>query len=221
VLRGVEASLMQKRILRTLVHPLVRREVYECLTLNRHGAPELRPATGATTEVQVREVERTDLVRFSGDPALGISPKFLRTVDERNDHCFAAFVGDALASYVFFAPTSPTAIDRHLSFEFPDGWLYVYKAFTMPAWRGKRLLPHLLLEAMRCLNRRDFVTLVMSENHGSRRAFERCGFRTRERFPVWRVLSRPVGIATPGSASFCINTRVRTAGFCERLYKPQ
>jgi RimJ/RimL family protein N-acetyltransferase len=203
----VEASLMQKRILRTLVHPLVHREVYECLTLNWHGAPGPRPATGAATETQVREVARADLVRFSVDPALGLSPNFLRTIHQRNDHCFAAFVGDAVASYVFFAPTSPTAIDCRLSFQFPDGWLYVYKAFTVPAWRGKRLLPHLLLEAMRHLNRRDFVTLVVSENHGSRRAFERCGFQPRERFPVWRILSRPVRVALPGDSGFCIDGR--------------
>jgi GNAT superfamily N-acetyltransferase len=195
---------MRKRILRTLVHPLLHREVYECLTLNWHGAPALRPATDASA-TQVTEVERADLVRLSADKALGISAEFLRTIDERNDHCFAAFVGDTVASYVFFAPTSPTAIDRHLSFQFPEGWLYVYKAFTVPAWRGKRLLPHLLLEAMRRLNRRDFVTLVVSDNHGSRRAFERCGFQSRERFPVWRVLSRPVRMAMPARSSFCID----------------
>jgi RimJ/RimL family protein N-acetyltransferase len=207
LLRSVEASLMQKRILRTLVHPLVHREVYECLTLHWHGASELRPATGAASGAQVREVERAELARWSGDPALGISAKFLRTIDERNDHCFAAFVGDTVASYVFFAPTSPTAIDRHLRFQFPDGWLYVYKALTVPAWRGKRLLPHLLLEAMRHLNRPDFVTLVVSENHGSRRAFERSGFRVRERFPVWRILSRPLRASISGHSSFGIDAR--------------
>ena len=192
----------QNRIFRTLVRPLVHREVYECLTLNGHGAHELRPVTGPA---RVREVERADLVRLSADKALGISPEFLRTIEERNDHCFAAFVGDSVASYVFFALTSPTAIDRHLSFQFPEGWLYVYKAFTVPARRGKRLLPHLLLEAMRRLNRRDFVTLVVSENHGSRRAFERCGFQSRERFPVWRVLSRPVRMVMPARSTFCID----------------
>jgi GNAT superfamily N-acetyltransferase len=198
---------LRKRIFRTLVHPLVHREVYECLTLNWHGAAELRPATGAASGAQVREVEGADLVRLSGDTALGISAKFLRTIDGRNHHCFAAFVGDTVASYVFFAPASPTAIDGHLSFQFPEGWLYVYKAFTVPAWRGKRLLPHLLSEAMRRLNQRDFVTLVVSDNHGSRRAFERCGFRVRERFPVWRILSRPVHVAMPGRSSFCIDAR--------------
>ena len=192
----------QKRVFRTLVRPLVRREIYECLTLNGCGAHEFPSVIGPA---QVREVERADLVRLSADKALGISPEFLRTIEARNDQCFAAFVGDTVASYVFFAPTSPTAIDGHLSFQFPAGWLYVYKAFTVPAWRGKRLLPHLLLEAMRHLNRRDFVTLVVSDNHGSRRAFERCGFRARERFPVWRVLSRPVRMAMPGRSSFCID----------------
>ena len=196
---------MRKRILRTLVHPLVHREVYECLTLAWQGAAELQPATGAATATQVREVERAELARLSADTALGISREFVRTINERNDHCFAAFVGDTVASYVFFARTSPTAIDRHLSFQFPEGWLYVYKAFTVPAWRGKRLLPHLLHEAMRRLDRRDFVTLVVAGNHGSRRAFERCGFRARERFPVWRLLSRPVRVAISGNSSFGID----------------
>ena len=103
-----------------------------------------------------------------------------------------------LASYVFFAAQSPTAIDHWLNFQFPAGWTYVYKAFTLPRWRGKRLLPRLLARAMlepaaaqNWGGGQGLVTLYIRGNESSRKAFARCGFQPRLEFPVWKLLSRP------------------------------
>jgi GNAT superfamily N-acetyltransferase len=166
----------------------------------------VRPQTGDRAPgFQVKELQHAELAKLRSVSALEISEKFVRSLAQRPDRCFAAFIGDALVSYVFFASASPTAIDAHLRFQFPHGWMYVYKAFTVPAWRGKRLLPHLLLEAMSRLQRREFVTLVVSENRNSRKAFEHCGFQLKQRMPVWRVLSRPVRVTMPAHAGFCID----------------
>jgi GNAT superfamily N-acetyltransferase len=197
---------MRKRIFRALVRPLVDRQVYECLTLNWPAT--VRPSSGEPAAgVEVKELQHAELARLRSISALEVSEKFVRSLAPRPDRCFGAFVGDALVSYVFFAPASPTAIDEHLRFQFPRGWIYVYKAFTLPAWRGKRLLPHLLIEAMSHLQQRQFVTLVVSENRNSRKAFEHCGFQLIERFPVWRVMSRPVRLTTPVHPGFCIDDR--------------
>ena len=190
-----------------VVRALFGREVYECLTMDWPGEEQRAAAGLPPSDVQIRAVERSELARLSAAGFSGISQKFLRGIEGAPDVCFGAFAGEALVCYVFFAPASPIAIDARLQFAFPADWIYVYKAFTQPAWRGKRLLHQVLKHAMARLGPHRFVTLVIAGNQASRKAFERCGFRPVQRFPVWRVLSRPVHVAIPRHAGFCINAR--------------
>jgi hypothetical protein len=173
-----------------VLRPLLGREVYECLTLDWPGG-QAAAVSPADSGMQIRAVDRTELSRLSADAACGISQKFLRSIERTADLCFGAFAGEALVSYVFFAPASPIAIDARLQFAFPADWIYVYKAFTRPAWRGERLFHQVLVHGMSRLGPQRFVTLVEAGNQASRKAFERCGFQPTQRFPVWRVLSRP------------------------------
>lgn len=192
------------------VRVLLGREVYECLTVDwraDQGAAASVPAPG----VQIRAVERSELARLSAAGLSGISQKFLRGIDRTPDACFGAFAGEALVSYVFFAPASPIAIDARLQFAFPADWIYVYKAFTQPAWRGKRLLHQVLTHAMTRMGPHRFVTLVVAGNQASRKAFERCGFRPTQRFPVWRVLSRPWPLTVPDPLGFSVSAPGRQA----------
>jgi len=195
-----------------LLHPLVQREVYECLSLDRQSASRPRaPAGAGSAGTDIRRIDRFELARFSGLPEYGISRRFLEGLASRDDACFGAFVDGELASYVFLAAKSPTAIDNWLQFHFADGWTYVYKAFTLPRWRGRRLLPLLLASAMAEVatqsgGRHGFVTLYIRGNEASRKAFERCGFQPRLRFPVWKVLSRPRRVShADDSAQFGID----------------
>lgn len=192
------------------MRPLLGREVYECLTLDWPGGQEAG-ASPSDSDVQIRAVDRTQLARLSADPGCGIKQKFLRGIERTPDLCFGAFAGEALVSYVFFAPASPIAIDARLQFEFPADWIYVYKAFTRPAWRGKRLLHQVLAHGMGCLGPHRFVTLVVAGNQASRKAFERCGFRPTQRFPVWRVLSRPWPLTVLDPLGFSVSTPGRQA----------
>ena len=200
------APLMGRLVVRTLVRPFVDRQVYECLTLKAAGTGHC-DSRARVQGVQVKELSHAELARWCSVSALEISEKFLRTLAQRPDRCFGAFTGDALVSYVFFAPASPTGIDEHLRFQFPRDSIYIYKAFTLPAWRGKGLLPNLLSVAMRRLECRDFVTLVLSGNRNSRKAFEHCGFQLDQRLTVWKVLARPVRATVPGHPGFCIDAR--------------
>jgi len=156
-------------------------------------------------------VERSELARLSAAGFSGISQKFLGGIERTPDVCFGAFAGEALVSYVFFAPASPIPIDARLQFAFPADWIYVYKAFTEPAWRGKRLLHQVLTHAMTRLGPHRFVTLVVAGNQASRKAFERCGFRPAQRFPVWRVLSRPWPLTVPDPLGFSVSAPGRQA----------
>jgi hypothetical protein len=192
------------------MRPLLGREVYECLTLEWPGG-QAAGTSPSDAAMQIRAVDRTELSRLSADAACGISQVFLRGIERTPDLCFGAFAGEALVSYVFLAPASPIAIDARLQFAFPADWIYVYKAFTRPAWRGKRLLHQVLMHGMGCLGPRRFVTLVVAGNQASRRAFERCGFRSAQRFPVWRVLSRAWPLTVLDPLGFSVSAAGRQA----------
>jgi thiol:disulfide interchange protein DsbC len=159
-------------------------------------------ATAAVAEpslpLEVRQLPRSELEGYSNAAEYDFSQRFLQGIASRDDVCFAAFEGDKLVSYCFFA-VMPTDIDAYLRFHFPQRWIYVYKAFTHPAWRGRRLQQHVFLRALPGVSGwlsglrqpAGFVTLAMTDNAPSLSAFARLGFTPFESFRVLRVRSRP------------------------------
>ena len=191
------------RAAKRLFGPLIWRESYRCLTLPWDQAGGLAAQTrGAAREVQVRLLEREELRRYSREGEHEISAAFVDGIAGRDDLCFGAFVDGRLAAYRFFA-LRPTAIDAHLRFHFPPRWIYAYKAFTLPAWRGKRLHRELFVRSLPELGRGlggmepplGFVTLVMSDNPSSAAALRRLGFAAAASFSVLRIRRRPRVIA--------------------------
>lgn len=191
------------RAAKRLLGPLIWRETYRCLTLPWDRARALpAQASGPAREVDVRLLEREDLRRYSRESAYEISAAFVDGLAGRDDLCFGAFAAGRLAAYRFFA-LRPTAIDAHLRFCFPPRWIYAYKAFTLPAWRGNRLHRELFVRSLPELGRwlggleppLGFVTLVMSDNRSSAAALGRLGFAPVASFSVLRVRRRPRVIA--------------------------
>ena len=170
--------------------------------------PGPAPTVAASTPVEVRVLDRSDLARYSRDAQYEISARFLDGIAARDDLCIGAFSGQDLVSYRFFA-AQPTDIDAHLRFHFPPGWLYAYKAFTHPAWRGRRLHRELFLRSLPAVSQLHkplgFVTLVLSDNASSAKALARVGFEPFTSFSVWRVLSLPRRISSEHEA---INFRI-------------
>ena len=181
-----------RRLAKRLLAPLLWRETYRCL---RMPWPEAPTPAAASTPVEVRVLDRSDLARYSRDARYEISARFLDGIAARDDLCVAAFSGQELVSYRFFA-AQPTDIDAHLRFHFPPGWIYAYKAFTHPAWRGRRLHREVFLRSLPEVSRwlrepLGFVTLVLSDNESSAKALARVGFEPFTSFSVLRLLSRP------------------------------
>lgn len=198
-----------------LLRPWITRNIYQCLTLGADRAAQLRPeAPAIEAPVEVRPVARRELAALSAERRYEISGKFLAGIGRRADTCLGAFVDGELASYAFVAVDSPTAIDGKLCFRFPAGWLYIYKVFTLPKWRGRRLAPLLLQSGLPSIERwlpyarapAGFVTLALSHNRASLHAFARCGFAPTLEFPVWRILSQawPAASARANRCSFSL-----------------
>lgn len=199
------AAATARRLARRAFGRWVWRETYRCLRLPWNQAQSTAAAVDApAVPVEVRPLERSELALYGKEGGYEFSPQFLRGIASRDDLCVAAFASGKLVSYCVFA-VEPTAIDSHLRFHFPPRWIYVYKAFTHPGWRGRRLQQQLFLRALPDVGRwldglqqpLGFVTLVIADNAPSFSAFARLGFKPFESFSVLRLRSRPRRISPP------------------------
>lgn len=169
-----------------------------------------RASPAPDPRIRARRVGQEELADYSKKPDYGISAAFLRGLRARRDVCMGVFVEGELAAYSFLS-VAPTAVDGPLEFRFPRGWVYVYKSFTHPKWRGRRLHGIALLEAIRELARTTepryagLVALVATDNHPSLNAFARLGFRATR---VFRSISVLAWSFCPGRAREGFEIRV-------------
>jgi hypothetical protein len=130
--------------------------------------------------VAYRVVRLDEIARAARDPQYEISPAFLDAALTRGDLCVGAFVGERLVAYGF-SSARPTNIDPDFCFRIPPGWMYNFKEFTLPAWRGRRIHAGLWAarrqQVLRERGIRNVVALVMATNYPSLASFRRLGFR--------------------------------------------
>jgi hypothetical protein len=190
--------MMSGRLRRALA-PWFERQRYERLTLAWTAAKQAYGAMqGGEPAVSVRAIERPELERLAQNPENEISRRFLEGLAPRDDLCVGGFIDGQLACYGFYSAAPPTDIDDGLRFHFPAQGLYVYKGFTHPAHRGKRLRTRVLLGGMPAIAQwrgaaaepAGFVTLVLSYNQPSLKALRRIGFQPQQSFPVLKLRSR-------------------------------
>ena len=204
---------MLRRLKRRLA-PWVAWEDYVRLTLGWEAAKRAHAGlTELALSLRVRTIERAELERFAGDPAHEISERFLESFRPEQDLCVGGFVAGELACYGFFS-AAPTNIDEQLRFHFPERWIYVYKGFTQPKFRGQRFRAHVLLGGIPALEEWlgpveapiGLVTLVLSDNRASLKALARIGFRYQGHFPVLRLRARayPLAVSRATPSDFFI-----------------
>lgn len=126
-----------------------------------------------------RFLEDDELRRLSRDAAHDLDPRFVEEAIAGGDRCYGVLEGDTLASYGWYA-TRPTPISEDLILRFSPRYAYMYKGFTHPAHRGRRLhaigmgwaLHHLVAGGLRGL-----VSYVDSTNFASLKSCYRLGYR--------------------------------------------
>ncbi len=138
---------------------------------------------------------------FVSDPANQMSPAFLDHALGKGDECFALLHGGELAAYAWFTVT-PTPIDHAgLSMAFAPGYVYMYKAFTHPPHRGKRLyavvktmaLAHYLAQG-----HKGIVCYVSATNFASLKSHFRMGCRQFGSLYIVELPSHTYTFATSG-----------------------
>jgi hypothetical protein len=129
-----------------------------------------------------------------------MSPDFVDDALDKGDDCYALWDGDRLASLGWYS-NQPTSISDGLVLHFDPSWVYMYKGYTHPDYRGKRLHGIGMSLALRDYTERGsrgLISYVKSNNFQSLRSIERMGYRIFGDIYLARVLGRAVTWASPG-----------------------
>lgn len=162
------------------------------------GAADLR---GARLDGQGRFCSESDLLASLADPEIEgqFDASFVRRAMRRGDACHGVFDGERLVSFGWYA-TKPTSCDKDLIVHVDPSWIYLYKAYTLRAYRGQRLNGlgvSLAAEALK-ERARGLVCYIEANNYASLRSFERLGFVCFGSVYLARMLGRPRIWSTPG-----------------------
>jgi hypothetical protein len=147
-----------------------------------------------------RFVGERELWKYAQDRAHEITPEFLRAALARGDRCYALFDGETLAAYGWYSDLR-TPLDEHFLLHFDRGWTYMYKGYTMAAYRGKRLHAVGMCGALRAVTdegRNGLISCVASNNFASLHSVTRMGYRIFGDVYLLRAAGHSFSYATRG-----------------------
>lgn len=121
-----------------------------------------------------------ELSRFAKtDPSLNLDSAFLAEALARGDRCFALVLNGVLAAYAWYA-MGPVPLEGRLMAVPLPGYVYMYRAFTAPAFRGRGLYGAGVAAGMRAFKQQQpgfkgIVSCVEWHHHASLNGLERIG----------------------------------------------
>ncbi|HEV8199836.1 MAG TPA: GNAT family acetyltransferase [Candidatus Polarisedimenticolia bacterium] len=150
-------------------------KILKCMEIER-----VNPAfVDCPAPYRARFLSEPILRAFGRDPGNEMPAAFLDEALAKGDECFGLLQGDALAAYGWYA-SGPTRIDPPDLVLHPGGrHIYMYKGFTHPAHRGRRLHAIGMTLALRDYLARGFrglVSYVESNNFSSLKSTVRMGY---------------------------------------------
>jgi GNAT superfamily N-acetyltransferase len=142
---------------------------------------------------------------FAADAATEMSAAFVEATLAKGDECYAICDGANLAAYGWYATTPTTAGSPELLLHFDADYVYMYKVFTDPRYRGQRL--HAVgmtraLDEYRCRGYRGMVSYVESTNFDSLKSCFRMGYKVFGSIYVVKLFGRYFAFSSPGCAPF-------------------
>jgi hypothetical protein len=146
-------------------------------------------------------IDAETIQRYAAQPEYDMPETFLRRALAVDDECFAILHGEALAAYGWYS-TSANHFSDDLTLHFSPEWVYMYRGFTHPAYRGHRLHAIGMTMALGAYRARGFnglVSIVDAHNDASLKSCYRMGYR--EFGTIYAVrLGRLLGIHHPKGA---------------------
>lgn len=125
---------------------------------------------------------RTLLRAIARDERSTLDAAFVEQALSRGDRCYGALDGDRLATYAWYStrPTAVTVIADDVLVHFDPAWAYAYRAFTPPAYRGRRLHAAGMARALAAhvaAGHAGLACLVQSSNFAALGSSYRLGYR--------------------------------------------
>jgi ribosomal protein S18 acetylase RimI-like enzyme len=124
-------------------------------------------------------LDEAQLRQFSKDSETQITDVFLDRVLPKGDRCYAIMDGGRLAAYGWYS-TKPTNINKELVLHFDPHWVYMYKGYTHPDYRGQRLHAIGMAKALEAFTKEGYkglISYVETNNFASLRSVFRMGYR--------------------------------------------
>jgi L-amino acid N-acyltransferase YncA len=147
-----------------------------------------------------RFLEAEQMEEFARAGTCELDLPFVEAAVRRGDRCYAVFTEEALAAYGWYSQ-QPTRIDDNFTLHFDPAYAYMYKGYTLPAYRGKRLHAFGMCQALRAVTAeglRGLVSYVAANNFASLKATSRMGYRSFGDIYLMRLAGRPFAYATAG-----------------------
>ncbi|RMH66329.1 MAG: GNAT family acetyltransferase [Calditrichaeota bacterium] len=161
---------------------------------------------------QARFLSNDELYALSENPDTYISRSFLERNLPKGDMCYAIMQGDVLASYGWYSD-KPTLITPELELHFDPQWIYMYKGYTMPAFRGKRLHAIGMARSLQAYTEKGYkgiISYVETSNFPSLRSCDRMGYKNFGKVRIFKGLSGYSITTEPACQQYGFTVKVKT-----------
>ena len=185
-----------------MLNKIVDLSVLRGMTVRLQDVPD--PRFFDAQGLDARFVGEDELARFAAAGAHDLCADFLREARARGDRCYALFDGEALAAYGWYS-SAATLIDGHFELHFDSRYTYMYKGYTVPEYRGRRLHAVGMCRALREFaeeGRKGLISWVYSNNFASLQSVARMGYRIFGNVYLLRVGGFSVARATRGCRAY-------------------
>ena len=146
---------------------------------------------------------------LAADPGSQMSRDFVDEALSKGDQCYGLMHGTALAAYGWYSKR-PTTTGPDMRVHFSDDYVYMFKGFTHPEHRGKRLHAIGMTLALQFYLSRGYnglVSTIESENAESLKSSFRMGYVQFGSIYVLRLFARAIAIPTRGCAAYRFSLR--------------
>lgn len=145
------------------------------------------------------------LREFARDASTELSGGFLDEALARGDECYAIRDGATLAAYGWYSFGGTPIGIGDLTLSFAPRYVYMYKGFTDPRYRGQRLHAIGMTQALSHYRRSGYkglVSYVEADNFDSLKSCFRMGYAVFGSIYVVRLFGRYLAFSSPGCARF-------------------
>jgi hypothetical protein len=158
-------------------HRFVNLQVTELVWLDADRAAKLAQPTPG---FEFRFLDAAEVADFSTDPGNDLGSGLAGRIDGGLDDCFAALEEGRLAAYGWYARESIEPVHFcGVALSYPSTVAYMYKGFTHPDYRGKRLHGAAMALALISLQSRGVTALISAVdwlNAASLKSCDRLGY---------------------------------------------